>query len=227
MTFQHPSVLLLLVIPAGAARLGVAAARPAGGAALRPRPSPVAAGAGGIVLELAESLPALLLAVAVILLAGTAALRRTGNQTQANQHPTVPRHFLEHDDPLRRRQPLRCGHASRRGVPHLSPGRRGRADLLRQLCAALVPAHLGHPPPSAALRRSCGRSMCPCGSAAPRSAEPCAPARRVLVERQEGDRMIILVTDGQRADLFGGNAEEIANGDEGQRHHRLRHHHRP
>jgi Ca-activated chloride channel family protein len=34
--------------------------------------------------------------------------------------------------------------------------------------------------------------------------------KSVLVERQEGDRMIVLVTDGESFDLFGGNAETIA-----------------
>ncbi|MBI1901020.1 MAG: VWA domain-containing protein [Planctomycetia bacterium] len=34
--------------------------------------------------------------------------------------------------------------------------------------------------------------------------------KSVLVERQEGDRMIILVTDGMSADLFGGAAEDMA-----------------
>jgi Ca-activated chloride channel family protein len=34
--------------------------------------------------------------------------------------------------------------------------------------------------------------------------------RKVLLEREEGDRMIILVSDGVSADLFGGRAEEIA-----------------
>jgi Ca-activated chloride channel homolog len=34
--------------------------------------------------------------------------------------------------------------------------------------------------------------------------------RQILVEREEGDRMIILVTDGYSADLGGGNDEEVA-----------------
>ena len=34
--------------------------------------------------------------------------------------------------------------------------------------------------------------------------------KSILVERQEGDRMILLVTDGDSYDLSGGNAEEIA-----------------
>jgi Ca-activated chloride channel family protein len=34
--------------------------------------------------------------------------------------------------------------------------------------------------------------------------------KSVLVERQEGDRMIVLITDGDSFDLFGGNAETIA-----------------
>jgi len=34
--------------------------------------------------------------------------------------------------------------------------------------------------------------------------------KKVLVEREEGDRMIILVTDGYSADLYGGEDEEIA-----------------
>ena len=34
--------------------------------------------------------------------------------------------------------------------------------------------------------------------------------RKVLLEREQGDRMIILVSDGASADLFGGRAEEIA-----------------
>jgi Ca-activated chloride channel family protein len=34
--------------------------------------------------------------------------------------------------------------------------------------------------------------------------------RKVLVEREEGDRMIVLVTDGYSADLWGGRDEEIA-----------------
>jgi Ca-activated chloride channel family protein len=33
--------------------------------------------------------------------------------------------------------------------------------------------------------------------------------RKILVEREEGDRMIILVTDGYSADLFGGRDEEV------------------
>src|SRR5205085_12107953 len=34
--------------------------------------------------------------------------------------------------------------------------------------------------------------------------------KTVLAERQEGDRMIVLVTDGESADLYAGNAEAIA-----------------
>src|SRR5262249_25096477 len=34
--------------------------------------------------------------------------------------------------------------------------------------------------------------------------------KSVLVERQEGDRMIVLITDGDSIDLHGGNAEAIA-----------------
>jgi Ca-activated chloride channel homolog len=34
--------------------------------------------------------------------------------------------------------------------------------------------------------------------------------KSLLVERQEGERMIVLVTDGESFDLFGGNAEAIA-----------------
>jgi Ca-activated chloride channel homolog len=34
--------------------------------------------------------------------------------------------------------------------------------------------------------------------------------KSVLVERQEGERMVVLVTDGESFDLFGGNAETIA-----------------
>jgi Ca-activated chloride channel family protein len=34
------------------------------------------------------------------------------------------------------------------------------------------------------------------GSAAPRSARRCNACRKVLVERSEGDRMIVLITDG-------------------------------
>jgi len=34
--------------------------------------------------------------------------------------------------------------------------------------------------------------------------------RKVLLEREEGDRMIVLVSDGQSADLWGGRDEEIA-----------------
>jgi Ca-activated chloride channel family protein len=34
--------------------------------------------------------------------------------------------------------------------------------------------------------------------------------KKILVEREEGDRMIILVTDGYSADLYGGRDEEVA-----------------
>ena len=57
---------------------------------------------------------------------------------------------------------------------------------------------------------SCDLKMPRAGSTEPRSARPCSPRREVLASREEGDRMIILISDGYSYDISNGKDEEIA-----------------
>jgi Ca-activated chloride channel family protein len=208
MTFQHPLVLLLLLIPA--ALLVWVWLRPGQQIVL-----PFDYGRPGrgwgwrVLLEIAESLPALLLAVAIILLAGP---HRYG-EPQAKRKLTNIQLCLDIS-----------------GSMTIPFGDGSRYDAAMQAVEDFLTYRQG----DAVGLTFFGNSVlhwCPLTSDT--SAVRCAPpfmrpekvpiwfggteiakalraCRSVLVERPEGDRMIVLVTDGLSADLWGGNADQIA-----------------
>ena len=91
-------------------------------------------------LGVAESLPALLLAVAVCCWR----CRRNPaapKEKRAHQHPVLRRHLRLDDGEVRQRQSLRRRDARDQRLPRLPQGRRVRADLLRRQLPALGAAH--------------------------------------------------------------------------------------
>jgi Ca-activated chloride channel family protein len=208
MTFQHPLVLFLLVLPLALLvwvwlRHGQRVVLPFD----HGRP-----GRGRfwwVLLELAESLPALLLAVAVVLLAGP---QRYG-EPQAKRKLTNIQLCM--DISFSMTTPFGDGSrydAAMQAVEDFLSYRKGDAVGLTFFGNNVL-------------------HWCPLTSDS--SAVRCAPpfmrpervpfwfggteigkalraCKTVLTERQEGDHMIVLVTDGLSADLFGGSAEEIA-----------------
>jgi Ca-activated chloride channel homolog len=208
MTFQYRYVLLFLVVPA--ALLVWVWLRPGQQVVLPFDHGRPGRGWGWrILLELVESLPALLLAIAIFLLAGP---QRYGEPQTKRKLTNIQ---------------LCLDISSSMTIPF---GEGSRYDAAMQS----VEDFLGYRQGDAIGLTFFGNSVlhwCPLTSDS--SAVRCAPpfmrpehvpmwfggteigralraCKSVLVERQEGDRMIVLVTDGQSADLFGGSAEEIA-----------------
>ncbi len=208
MTFQHPFLLLLLVLPV--ALLVWVWLRP-GQQIVLPfdHGRPGRGWAWRIVLEVAESLPALLLAVVIVLLAGP---QRYG-EPQAQRKLTNIHLCMDISSSMT----IPFGDGSRydaamQAVEDFLTYRKGDAvgltffgnnvlhwcpltsDISAIRCAPpfmrpeKVPLWFGGTEIGKALRA----------------------CKKVLIERPEGDRLIILVTDGVSADLFGGRAEEIA-----------------
>jgi Ca-activated chloride channel family protein len=208
MNFQHPYVLLLLVLPAGL--LIWVWMRPGQQVVL-----PFDHGQPGrgwvwrIVLELTESLPALLLAVAVVLLAGP---QRYG-EPEAKRKLTNIQLCMDISGSMT----IPFGEGSRydaamQAVEDFLTYRRGDAvgltffgnnvlhwcpltsDISAIRCAPpfMRPEHV----PLWFGGTEIGKALRAC--------------KTQLVERQEGDRMIILVTDGDSFDLRFGTAELIA-----------------
>jgi Ca-activated chloride channel family protein len=208
MTFHHPLVLLLLLIPA--ALLVWVWLRPGQQIVLPFDHGRPGRGWGWrILLEIAESIPALLLAVVVVLLAGP---RRYG-EPQAKRKLTNIQLCLDISSSMT--TPFGDGNrydAAMQSVEDFLTYRQGDAVGLTFFGNSVL-------------------HWCPLTSDT--SAVRCAPpfmrpekvpiwfggteiakalraCKSVLVERPEGDRMIVLVTDGFSADLWGGNADEIA-----------------
>lgn len=208
MSFLYPSVLLLLVVPLG---LLIWTWRRSGQQVVLPfdhgRP-----GRGvlwRLLLDTAESLPALLLAVAILLLAGP---QRYGQPEEKRQLTNIEL----------------CLDIS--GSMTAEWGDGSRYDGAMKAVESFVDYRKG----DAVGLTFFGNSVlhwCPLTSDT--SAIKCAPpfmrpenvppwfggteigralrsCKQVLVERQQGERMIILVTDGESADLYGGAADTIA-----------------
>ena len=99
MSFAHPFVLVLLVVPALAALAGSGTA-PGGRVALPFDHGRQGSGTGlGVVVDLAESLPALILAVVVVLLAGPQQHGRAEDEADADEHRVLRRRLRQHDSP--------------------------------------------------------------------------------------------------------------------------------
>jgi Ca-activated chloride channel family protein len=208
MTFLHPLYLLLLLVPA--ALLVWVWRRDAHRIVLpfdhgRPGRGRV----WGVLLGLAESVPPLVLAVAIVLLAGP---QRYG-EPEAKRKLTNIQLCLDISGSMT----TEFGDGSRydtamRSVDEFLSYRKGDAvgltffgnsvlhwcpltsDLSAVRCAPPFMRPENVPPWFGGTE--IGRALRAC--------------KQVLVERQEGDRMIVLLTDGESFDLYGGNAENIA-----------------
>jgi Ca-activated chloride channel family protein len=207
MTFLYPQVLFLLILPAG---LLVWVWRRAGQQVVLPfdHGRPGRGWAWRLPLDAAESLPALLLAAAVFLLAG-------------------PQRYGEPEAKRKLTNIELCLDISGSMTAEFGAG--SRYDVAMKSAEEFV----GYRKGDAVGLTFFGNSVlhwCPLTSDT--SAVKCAPpfmrpenvppwfngteigralrsCKQVLVERQEGDRMILLLTDGESYDLFG-NAETIA-----------------
>jgi Ca-activated chloride channel family protein len=208
MSFLHPLVLLLLVVPVA---LLVWVWWPRRGRIVLPFDhSPAKRGlAWQILLDLADSLPALVLAVAIIVLAGPQRL----DQPEAKRKLTNIELCLDISGSMT--TPFGDGSrydAAMKAVEEFTTYRKGDAvgltffgnnflhwcpltsDTSAIRCAPpfMRPENV----PSWFGGTEIGRALRAC--------------KAVLIDRPEGDRMIVLVTDGDSADLDGGNAETIA-----------------
>ena len=208
MTFQHPFVLLLVVVPIG---LLVWVWLRSGQQVVLPfdHGRPGRGWGWRIVLELAESLPALLLAAAIVLLAGP---QRYG-EPQAKRKLTNIQLCLDIS-----------------GSMTIPFGDGSRYDAAMQAVEDFLTYRQGD---AVGLTFFGNNVLHWCPLTSDTSAIRCAPpfmrpekvpmwfggteigkalraCKTQLAERSEGDRMIVLVTDGLSADLFGGNAEQIA-----------------
>ncbi|MBL8863245.1 MAG: VWA domain-containing protein [Planctomycetes bacterium] len=206
--FRTPSVLFLLVVPAAIlawtwTRRGGAVSLPFDHATVAERRWTT------FFLRSAESLPALILALVVILLAGPQSwdeprskrvltniqfcidvsgsmLAKFGEGTRYDAAMRATESFLD----LRQGDAFGLtffGNATLHWVPLTT-------DTSAFRCAApfMQPNRLPHWFNGTEI----GRALMAC--------------RKELIQREEGDRMIILVSDGQSADLYGGRDEEIA-----------------
>jgi Ca-activated chloride channel family protein len=208
MSFLHPLVLLLLLLPA---TLLVWVWRRDGRRLVLPFDHGRAGSGWGwrLVLGTAESLPPLLLAVAILLLAG-------------------PQKYGEPEARRKLTNIQLCLDISYSMTTTFGDG--SRYDTAMKA----IDEFLGYRKGDALGLTFFGNSVlhwCPLTSDV--SAIRCAPpfmrpenvppwfngteigralraCKALLTQRQEGDRMIVLVTDGESFDLFGGNAETIA-----------------
>src|SRR5262245_14101895 len=207
MSFLYPQVLLLLVVPLG---LLVWTWRRTGQQVVLPfdHGKPGRGLAWRVVLDVAESLPALLVAVAIVLLAG-------------------PQRFGKPEEKRKLTNIELCVDISGSMTAPFGDGSRYDAAM------KAVDEFLGYRKGDAVGLTFFGNSFlhwCPLTSDL--SAVKCAPpfmrpenvpewfggteigralrgCKTLLLDRPEGDRMIVLVTDGDSFDLFGGNAETI------------------
>ena len=208
MTFHYPLVLLLLVVPAGL--LVWVWLRPGQQIVLPFDHGRPGRGWGWrIVLELAESLPALLLAVAIVLLAGP---QRYG-EPQAKRKLTNIQLCMDISFSMTR--PFGDGSyydAAMQAAEDFLSYRQGDAvgltffgnNILHWCPLTSDTSAIRCAPPFMRPEKvpqwfqgtTIGKALRSC--------------KTQLVQRPEGDRTIILVTDGLSADLSGGNAEQIA-----------------
>jgi Ca-activated chloride channel family protein len=208
MSFLYPQVLWLLVIPA--ALLGWVWRR-RGREVVLPfdHGRPGRGRAWQLLLDAAESVPALLLAIALLLLAGP----QRYDEPEARRKLTNIELCLDISGSMT----MPWGDGSRydaamKSVEEFTTYRKGDAvgltffgnsvlhwcPLTSDLSAIRCSTPFMRPEnvPPWFNGTEIGRALRACKS--------------VLVQRQEGERMIVLVTDGESFDLFGGNAETIA-----------------
>lgn len=207
MSFLHPSLLLLLIVPLA---LLIWTWRKQGQRVVLPfdHGKPGRGIIWRLLLDTAESLPAFLLALAIILLAGP---QRYGEPSEKRKLTNIEV----------------CLDISGSMTAEFGDGNRYDAAM------KAVERFLDYRKGDAVGLTFFGHSVlhwCPLTSDT--SAIKCAPpfmrpekvppwfngtmigkalrsCKQVLVERQEGERMIVLVTDGDSFDLYGGTAEEI------------------
>ena len=206
--FRHKPALFLLVLPA--ALLLWVWRRPSRGVVL-PVDHSAVAGAPWMLffLRLAESIPALLLAIAVLLLAGPQAWETPRSQRVLTN--------IEFCVDVSGSMTAKFGEGDRyegamKAINDFLDVRRGDAygltffgnnvlhwvPLTTDVSAFRCAPPFMHPRnlPDWFGGTEIGRALLAC--------------KKVLVERDEGDRMIVLVTDGYSSDLAGGRDEEIA-----------------
>jgi Ca-activated chloride channel family protein len=206
--FRHRPVLFLLILPA--ALLLWVWRRPARGVVLPVDHSVVAAAPWMLFfLRLAESIPAILLALAVLLLAGPQAWETPKSQRVLTN--------IEFCVDVSGSMNAKFGEGDRyeaamKAINDFLDVRKGDAygltffgnnvlhwvPLTTDVSAFRCAPPFMHPRnlPDWFGGTEIGRALQAC--------------KKVLVEREAGDRMIILVTDGYSADLYGGRDEEVA-----------------
>jgi Ca-activated chloride channel family protein len=208
MNFLHPLVLLLLIVPAA---LLVWTWRRSGQQVVLPfdHGRPGRGWRWRIVLDLAESLPAVLLAVAIILLAGP---QRFGEPSQKRKLTNIQL-CLDISYSMTENFGDGCRYdAAMNAVNQFLDYRKGDAVGL---------TFFGHnilhwvPLTSDASAIKCDPPFMrpenvPAWFNNTEIAKALRACKQILVERQEGDRMIVLVTDGESDDLRNGNAEALA-----------------
>lgn len=206
--FRHKPILFLLVLPA--ALLLWVWRRPARGVVLPVDHSSAAAAPWLLFfLRLAESIPALLLALVVLLLAGPQTWETPRSQRVLTNiefcvdvSGSMTSKFGEGDR----------YEAAMKAINDFLDVRKGDAygltffgnnvlhwvPLTTDVSAFRCAPPFMHPRnlPAWFGGTEIGRALLAC--------------KKVLVEREEGDRMIILITDGYSADLYGGKDEEVA-----------------
>jgi Ca-activated chloride channel family protein len=208
MTFLYPPVLLLLALPAA---LLVWTWRRRGQQIVLPFDHG-RAGRGRfwrLLLDSAESLPALLLAVALVLLAGPQRFGEPGAKRKLTN--------IELCLDISGSMSIRFGDGSRydaamKAVEEFVGYRKGDAvgltffgsTVLHWVPLTADPSAIKCAPPFMRPEKV------PPWFNGTEIAKALRACKQVLVQRQEGDRMIVLVTDGESPDLYGGNAEVIA-----------------
>jgi Ca-activated chloride channel family protein len=208
MTIQYPYVLPLLFLPAA---LLVWVWRRPGQQVVFPfdHGRPGRGWGWRLVLELAESLPALVLAAAIVLLAGP---QRYG-EPQAKRKLTNIQLCMDISSSMT--TPFGEGSrydAAMKSVEDFLSYRQGDAvgltffgnNVLHWCPLTSDTSAIRCAPP---FMRPENVPFWFGGTEIGKALRAC---KTVLTERPEGDRMIVLVTDGLSADLFGGNADEIA-----------------
>ncbi len=207
MSFLYPVVLLLLIVPAVLLAwtwwrsgpqvvLPFDHGRPGRGLAWR------------IVLGLAESLPALLLALAIVLLAGPQRAGRPGTKRKLTNIELC----LDISGSMR----ASFGDGTRydaamKAVEEFVDFRKGDAvgltffgnSVLHWVPLTADPSAIKCAPPFMRPEKVPSWFR---GTEIARALRAC---KQVLVQRQDGDRLIVLVTDGESSDLYG-NAETLA-----------------
>ncbi len=220
MSFAYPAVLALLAVPVLAPGVGLAAFGRADCLAVRPRRAPRGRG-WAVVLAIAESVPALILAMVIVLLAGPQQL----SAPRTKRVLTNIEFCVDVSSSMT--SPLGDGSrydASMKAIDDFLDVRKGDAfgltffgnNVLHWVPLTGDPSAIRCAPPFMKPENvphwmggtMIGKALLAC--------------KEILTSREEGDRMIILVSDGESSDLCGGN-DRIGRPElEAEQHHRLR-----